>query len=139
MEIEGKVEDIVNDFLIVSYESNIDCKHCPTKKACLFLQQEKCKIKIKNTANAKIGDKIVFELNQKKNIIIAFLIFFIPAFVLIISIYIMELLFKNNYLSVLISLIITTILFLILHRLDKNFFNRKEFQPHIIKVIQTKL
>ena len=86
----------------------------------------------KNPAGAKAGDNVIIEMDGKKVILSAFLVYILPILVFIISFYGVQTLNLGNTLSGGISAVLTVISFSVTVIYDRH--HKSDFLPTVIKI-----
>lgn len=86
----------------------------------------------KNSAQAKAGDCVIIELESKKVIFSAFLVYILPILVFFLSFFWVEKAYKSNMIASGVSAVLTVAVFGITVLFDRR--HRKDFLPDVIKI-----
>lgn len=86
----------------------------------------------KNSVGAKAGDTVIIEMESKKVLLSAFLVYIMPLLVFVISFYGTQKQNLNNAVSSIISAVLTIIVFGLTVRYDRH--HRQDFLPVITKI-----
>lgn len=92
----GTVIEIDGDLAIVEMPENEHCHHCGARMVCRAGDSGKRVLKLKNTLDAKAGDRISIEQSEKSQLQLAFMQYGFPLLAFIIGIFISGLLIKQT-------------------------------------------
>lgn len=142
MNEEGCITKVIGNKAWVLAQRNSMCESCDHKASCTPMGGDKrIEIEALNTANAKIGDRVVVSLNTSSFMKIAFLVYMLPLISLIIGV-VTGLNFGRHYgyneelSSLLTGLSFFAVTFLVIKRISKKMSNQRKYMPEITKIIK---
>lgn len=86
----------------------------------------------KNQVGAKAGDSVIIEMESKKVLLSAFLVYILPVLVFFVSFFAVQKIYASNNLASGISAILTVAVFGITMLFDRRY--KSDFLPSIIKI-----
>ena len=118
----GTVQKIDGEYAFIRVEKKSACgENCATcKGGCVPTERI---IKVKNTKKCQSGDKVALDMNTKKVMSAAFMVYIIPLVMLILGYFLGESLFGNEgsaILSGVVLMIISMIIIAVFDRLSKD-------------------
>jgi positive regulator of sigma E activity len=126
MEVTGFVVNIKDNIAFVKTKRPEACDHCASAEAC---QEKNVEMSVINSMDAKVGDKVVIDVNQDlKSYLLIGYIFIVPLIVLFLTIY----LYSIYNLLALVCLPLCVIYFIYLKVLNSKYKNTS----NIIKIIK---
>ena len=114
----GTVERIDKGFLWVRVNRKSACgENCATcKGGCVPTERTVC---VKNTKKCRVGDKIILELETKKVMGAAFLVYILPLLSLVLGYFLGEYFFKSEGKAIITGVILMALSFIPLRVFDK--------------------
>ncbi len=85
-----------------------------------------------NSAGAKTGDTVIIDMEDKKVLGAAFLVYIVPVITLIAGYFISDALFHSEGLAILTGFIFLAVTFIVLMRLDRRL--KRKYTPRIVEV-----
>ena len=92
------------------------------------------KVTAKNQVGAKAGDCVIIEMESKKVLLSAFLVYILPVLVFFISFFAVNKIYASNNLASCISAILTVAVFAITVLFDRK--HKPDFLPTVIKICE---
>jgi sigma-E factor negative regulatory protein RseC len=121
-----------NNKMIVEVARTSACSSCSLKGGCgVSSESPNNSYKVDNDINAKIGDSIIISIEQKTLYKSAFLVYILPIILMLLTSYIIQLIFKKDIYTAISSLITLSIYFIILKILMGK--KKSELKVSIIK------
>lgn len=145
MREDGIVIEIHGEFAKVEAKRSLACEGCVSKDTCKPDGNSSMVVEVLNPVNARVGDRVNFEISSGVLIKAAFLIYLIPVIFLSIGAWLgreladMYFQQKNketvSVISAIISFIMGTMLLIIVNRFYKD---NKKYKPVIKEIIYTR-
>ncbi|HHX48901.1 MAG TPA: SoxR reducing system RseC family protein [Clostridiales bacterium] len=121
-----------SNFATVRFDRRTACENC---NMCLKpREQNYVELKIKNTINAKEGDKVKVMMSNKAVITASLLVYIVPLIIFGIALFASSKL--KLWLSLLISFLSLVLSFIMIFIIDKIIRNKSNFTPKMIEIIR---
>ena len=96
----GIIIGIENDIATVELQENEQCRSCGARMICHPGDSGKRVLKLQNTLNAEIGDKILIDQSEKNQLRLAFMQYGFPLLGFLVTVLIMGLFVKNSIVGI---------------------------------------
>ena len=116
MLLDARVEKILGEKALISYEELIDCTSCPSHDSCLLKKPGKCTtlVGIPSGVELAAGDTVIIFFKPGARALLSLLVFLFPSVVLIFSAIATVALGATVILSVILSICATLLAFFLL-------------------------
>lgn len=132
----GRVIELQNKHAIVEIENKRACNNCALSSFCLQNKKDDIRLKMKNTMNAKIGDKVKFEIPPGIKILSNFYVFILPLIIIIITYLFAKNIFNlSENLSIIISVLSLILSYFIIKYINRNFKKNEIIKVKMIKIM----
>ena len=132
----GTVVDIQNGLALVTYSRSDACNTCKLKAFCFQKGGDVTTLTMKNTLNAKTGDKIKFEISPQIRILSSFLVFILPIIFMIGSYFICKsAIGLSESVSIIVSLVSIAVAFIVVKIIDGQIKKKAMIQPKMVAVL----
>jgi sigma-E factor negative regulatory protein RseC len=130
----GQVIESNGDFAVIEINRTSACGSC---HACDNGSEESKEMKIKchNTLEAKVGDYVEIDMENRDVLLAAFIAYGIPFIALLTGILLADQLFNSELISVIMGFSFLAIAYLMISKRESTFAQSKKYLPEIVKVV----
>jgi sigma-E factor negative regulatory protein RseC len=143
---EGVVIKIDSTAAWVKTTQTSACKGCSARGSCNSMGNDKEReVKAINTAGAKVGDRIVLDLETASLLKVSFLLYVFPILCMIVGAFIGQQIaasffyFSESAVSAIFGFLFFFIAFLIIKAKGNTLAQKNEYQPKIIRILKAQL
>lgn len=132
----GIVLELQKNFAIVEIENKQACQNCGLRSFCLQNSKDNFCLKMQNTKNANIGDKVKFEIDPGIKILSNFYVFILPLILIIITYLLTKnILYLSENLAIILSVLSLILSYFIIKFINQYFKNNETIKVKMVKKI----
>ncbi len=132
----GIVVDIQEGNAVIEFSKSEACTSCKLKPFCFQKSGDITKLTMRNELEAKIGDKIQFEILPSARILSSFLVFILPVLIMIGTYFLCKSAAGlSENLSILCSVGSIVIAFLLVKIIDNHIKKKAMIQPRMLRIL----
>jgi len=132
----GTVVEIKDGIAIIEFSKSEACNTCKLKSFCFQKSGDITNLTLKNELNAKVGDRIKFEILPSARILSSFLVFILPVICMIATYFICKIAIGlSENISIFCSVCSIVLAFVLVKFIDGVIKKKAMIQPRMLSII----